>query len=232
MAKIIMFSGGIGSGKAHCMNQKIMELKETGNSICMISFADPIKKLVAKCFGIDKNGKRLHYPSPICFESFVSIVAKFLNADNRYISNDSTTINFCDAITQATQDDDQERRNGARLLMQITGTEIGQQIKKEAWPMLAVEKIKKMESVTPMDYYIIDDLRFVFEYFCFLREFQHQHEVAPYYVHASEETRAKRRGLTVDELRNQSKHLSERESSEVLLPFMRLYFPDNIILNN
>ena len=232
MAKIIMFSGGIGSGKAHCMNQKIMELKETGNSICMISFADPIKKLVAKYFGIDKNGKRLHYPMPVSLEMFVNAVASFLKAENRYIPNDFITTDFCDAITQTGQDDDQERINGARVLMQITGTEIGQQIKKEAWPMLAVEKIKKIESVTPIDYYIIDDLRFVFEYFCFLREFQHHHEVMPYYVHASEKTRAKRRGLTVDVLRNQSKHLSERESAEVLLPFMRLYFPDNIILND
>ena len=35
-----------------------MELKETGNSILMLSFADPIKQIVKDLFGFDKNGKK------------------------------------------------------------------------------------------------------------------------------------------------------------------------------
>jgi len=232
MAKIIMFSGGIGSGKAHCMNQKIMELKETGNSICMLSFADPIKKLIENCFGVNKNGERIKQVASISIGLLSDAVSSLLSADIEYSPDENTATLFYHAKDQTLSIDPRIRKIGARTLMQITGTEIGQQIKKEAWPMLAVEKIKKIESVTPMDYYIIDDLRFVFEYFCFLREFQHQHVIIPYYVLASEETRAKRRGISVEELAEQSQHLSERESAEVLLPFMRLYFPGNIILND
>ena len=232
MAKIIMFSGGIGSGKAHCMNQKIMELKETGNSICMISFADPIKKLIENCFGVNKNGERIKQVASISIGLLSNAVSSLLSADIKYAPDENTAELFDHAKTQTLSNDQRIRKIGARTLMQITGTEIGQHIKKEAWPMLAVEKIKKIERVSPMDYYIIDDLRFIFEYFCFLREFQHQHEIIPYYVSASEETRAKRRGISVEELAEQSRHLSERESAEVLLPFMRLYFPNNIILND
>ncbi len=232
MAKIIMFSGGIGSGKAHCMNQKIMELKETGNSICMISFADPIKKLIENCFGVNKNGERIKQVASISIDLLSSAVSSLLSSRIEYAPDENTADLFEYAKGQTLSNDQLVRKIGARPLMQITGTEIGQQIKKKAWPMLAVEKIKKIERASPMDYYIIDDLRFVFEYFCFLREFQHQHEIIPYYVSASEETRAKRRGISVNELKQQSQHLSERESAEVLLPFMRLYYPGNIILND
>jgi type II secretory ATPase GspE/PulE/Tfp pilus assembly ATPase PilB-like protein len=54
--KIILFAGGIGSGKGYHISKKIMELKETGNSILMLSFADPIKRIVKEVVGFDKNG--------------------------------------------------------------------------------------------------------------------------------------------------------------------------------
>jgi hypothetical protein len=63
--------------------------------------------------------------------------------------------------------------------------------------------------------------------------FQHtKFELIPYFIHADEEVRAKRRNITVKELNKQSQHISEREGQEVILPFMKLHYPDNIILNN
>ena len=91
---------------------------------------------------------------------------------------------------------------------------------------------KKILAAHHVDYVFIDDLRFLFEYLCVYREFQHDCDVEPFFVVADEVVRAKRRCITLEELKDQSKHLSERESMEVLLPFMRLYFPDNIIENN
>lgn len=237
--KIILFAGGIGSGKNYQLNKKIMELKETGNSILMLSFADPIKQIVKDLFGFDKNGKKtddrvlsapnykdivdavscllaqydvtmLHNPAPMTITSL-----------EKYIDDVRISIGDTDKIKSA-----------LRGIMQIIGTEIGQAIKKEMWPMIAVNNIKKILAAHHVDYVFIDDLRFLFEYLCIYREFQHDCVVEPFFVVADEVVRAKRRGITLEEIKDQSKHLSERESMEVLLPFMRLYFPNNIIENN
>ena len=237
--KIILFAGGIGSGKGYHISKKIMELKETGNSILMLSFADPIKQIVKDLFGFDKNGKKtdnrlldtpnhkdivdavlrllaqydvpmLHNPEPMTITNL-----------EKYVSDIRVSSGYTDKIKSA-----------LRGIMQIIGTEIGQTIKKEMWPMIAVNNIKKMLVAHHVDYVFIDDLRFLFEYLCVYREFQHDCDVEPFFVIADEVVRAKRRGITLEELKEQSKHLSERESMEVLLPFMRLYFPNNIIENN
>lgn len=235
--KIILFAGGIGSGKGYHISKRIMELKETGNSILMLSFADPIKRIVKEFVGFDKNGikvddRLLIEPkyndvveaiSRVSMQSGISMYhhPEMTRLFEKYISDIRLSNGDTDKIKSA-----------LRGIMQIVGTEIGQTIKKEMWPMIAVNNIKKILAAHHVDYVFIDDLRFLFEYLCIYREFQHDCDVEPFFVVADEVVRAKRRRITLEELRKQSKHLSERESMEVLLPFMRLYFPNNIIVNN
>lgn len=235
--KIILFAGGIGSGKGYHISKKIMELKETGDSILMLSFADPIKRIVKEVVGFDKNGikvddKLLLEPkyndvveaiSRVSMQSGISMYhhPKMTRLFEKYISDIRLSIGDTDKIKSA-----------LRGIMQIIGTEIGQTIKKEMWPIIAVNTIKTVLAAHHIDYVFIDDLRFLFEYLCVYREFQHDCDIEPFFVIADEVVRAKRRGITLEELKEQSKHLSERESMEVLLPFMRLYFPNNIIENN
>lgn len=237
--KIILFAGAIGSGKGYLLNKKIMELKETGNSILMISFADPIKQIVKDLFGFDKNGKKtdnrvLSVPN---YKDIVDAVLRLLKQyDVSMLHNpEPMTITilekYIDDVLVPLADTD-KIKSALRGIMQIIGTEIGQAIKKEMWPMIAVNTIKTILAAHHIDYVFIDDLRFLFEYLCVYREFQHVCDVEPFFVVADEVVRAKRREITLEELKKQSKHLSERESMEVLLPFMRLYFPNNIIVNN
>lgn len=237
--KIILFAGAIGSGKNYQLNKKIMELKETGNSILMMSFADPIKRIVKDLFGLDKNGKKTD-DRVLNAPNYKDIVDAVLCLLTRY---DVPMLRNLEPITitslekhiddiRISNGDTDKIKSALRGIMQIIGTEIGQAIKKEMWPMIAVNTIRKILAAHHVDYVFIDDLRFLFEYLCIYREFQHDCDIEPFFVIADEFVRAKRRGITVDELKDQSKHLSERESMEVLLPFMRLYFPNNIIENN
>jgi hypothetical protein len=237
--KIILFAGGIGSGKNYQLNKKIMELKETGNSILMMSFADPIKQIVKDLFGFDKNGKKtdnrvLSTPN---YKDIVDAVLRLLaRYDVPMLRNlEPMTITVLEKYIEDVRisiGDTDKIKSSLRGIMQIIGTEIGQAIKKEMWPMIAVNTIKTVLAAHHIDYVFIDDLRFLFEYLCVYREFQHDCDVEPFFVIADEVVRARRRGITLEELKEQSKHLSERESMEVLLPFMRLYFPNNIIENN
>lgn len=237
--KIILFAGAIGSGKNYLLNKKAMELKETGNSILMISFADPIKQIVKDLFGFDKNGKKTDN-RPLRVPNCKDIVDAVLRLSMQYdvpmqhnpeAMTITTLENYIDDMRISSGDTDKIKA-ALRGIMQVIGTEIGQTIKKEMWPIIAVDNIKKILAAHHIDYVFIDDLRFLFEYLCVYREFQHDCDVEPFFVVADEFVRAKRRGITAEELREQSKHLSERESMEVLLPFMRLYFPNNIIENN
>jgi hypothetical protein len=82
------------------------------------------------------------------------------------------------------------------------------------------------------DCVFIDDWRFMMEYSHVFRRSQHEYEVIPYFVDASKETRAQRRGISVYELDQQSQHASEREGQEVIKPFMQIYYPQNIIWND
>ena len=117
---------------------------------------------------------------------------------------------------------------GIRTLLQITGTEIGQSLNREIWPTILAEFIDDVSD--DIDYVIVDDWRFLFEYYNVARNLP-KCKLTPYFIYASESVRAKRRNISVDELKKQSSHVSERESAEVILNWMNIYFPTNIIDN-
>ena len=148
--KIILFAGAIGSGKGYQLNKKIMELKETGNSILMLSFADPIKQIVKDLFGFDKNGKKtdnrvLSVPN---YKDIVDAVLRLLaQHDAPMLHNpEPMTITILEKYiddVRVSSGDTGKIKSALRGIMQVIGTEIGQAIKKEMWPMIAVNNIKK-----------------------------------------------------------------------------------------
>jgi hypothetical protein len=239
MKEIIMFAGNIGSGKAYMMNKKVQELKETGNSIYLVSFADPIKTFVKDFIGLDKNGNGIlnDKEEVINFYNFTSRLEKLFKRyrnGERFIDLEKYETQYELIVENIYQDKLENEKPDLRLksirsLLQIIGTEIGQSYNKEVWPEIACNKISY--NMEYSDYVIVDDFRFLFEYYSIIRYFPDT-KVTPYYVTADIEVRAKRRNITVEELMNQEKHISEQESKHVVLPWMKLHFPENIIENN
>jgi hypothetical protein len=239
MKEIIMFAGNIGSGKAYMMNKKVQELKETGNSIYLVSFADPIKTFVKDFIGLDKNGNGIlnDKEEVINFYNFTSRLEKLFKRyrnGERFIDLEKYETQYELIVENIYQDKLENEKPDLRLksirsLLQIIGTEIGQSYNKEVWPEMACNKISY--NMEYSDYVIVDDFRFLFEYYNIIRYFP-DIKVTPYYVTADIEVRAKRRNITVEELMNQEKHISEQESKHVVLPWMKLHFPENIIENN
>lgn len=238
MKEIIMYAGGIGSGKAYIMSQKIQRLKETGNSVYCISFADPIKQFIKNIFGIDKNGFGYLINDDMTFEEFYSKFKHtfFPNVANSFANqsvNDSSAKQIYETALNIinSQNTISDFKRAIRFLLQITGTEMAQSYQKEVWPEICTKQIKNVQNY--VDYVIIDDWRFLFEFFNLFRNFQNSGiMLSPYYINADDEIRAKRRGITVDELKKQSNHASEIESETVIKSFMQIYYPHNVIDNN
>lgn len=242
MKEIIMYAGGIGSGKAYIMSQKIQQLKETGNSVYCISFADPLKQFIKNTFGIDKNGFGGVTNNDMTFEQFYANFKHtfFPNVYNSYANQsviDSSAKHMYEIAIDIlngwhlTPDIKNDLKRAIRFLLQITGTEMAQSYQKEVWPEICTKQIKNVQNYT--DYVIIDDWRFLFEFFNLFRNFQNSGIIlSPYYINADDDVRAKRRGITVDELRQLSNHPSEIESETVIKSFMQIYYPHNVIDNN
>jgi hypothetical protein len=238
MKEIIMYAGGIGSGKAYIMIQKIQQLKETGNSVYCLSFADPIKQFIKNTFGIDKNGFGGIINNDMTFEHFYSNFKHtfFPNVYNSFANQsviDSSAKQIYETALNILNDQPtiSNLKHAIRFLLQISGTEIAQSYQKEVWPEICTKQIKNVQNY--VDYVIIDDWRFLFEFFNLFRNFQNSGIIlSPYYINADDDIRAKRRGITVDELKKQSNHASEIESETVIKPFMQIYYPHNIIDNN
>jgi hypothetical protein len=242
MKEVRLLAGGIGSGKAYIMSKMVQELKETGNSVYIVSFADPIKQFIKNTFGIDKNGFGYIINDDMTFGEFYSQfkltffpnVANF--RANQSVINSSakqiyeTALNIING-QHPISDTKSNLKRAIRFLLQITGTEMAQSYQKEVWPEICTKRIKNVQNYT--DYVIIDDWRFLFEFFNLFRNFQNSDILlSPYYINADDEIRAKRRGITVDELKKQSNHASEIESETVIKSFMQIYYPHNVIDNN
>lgn len=221
MAKIRSYSGLIGSGKAYVMFKNIEKLKENGFSIAIISLADPIKKFCYDCLGIQKSGQVLHFNRPKTLDQLLEAFGNYFSVSTTQIKKPlepyQNQINFIlqNKISSAE----------ARILMQFIGTELAQKIDKLFWVNLTKEQIKKS---LHFDYIFIDDVRFMFE----LDSFEEYDDYYPYYVTAYEDVRAKRRGVSVELLREQCQHASERESIEKIFPYVVYHYPNNILKNN
>ncbi len=235
MTKILMFAGQIGSGKSYIVSKKAQELKEVGNSVLMLSFADPIKKFIKDVIGVDKHSINAHVENMNLSLPFEKFVSAFLDKFNRHPMKYVSMIQFKEQYEKCIEDLNSQYENdvfsrGVRGLYQLVGTDMAQSLNKEMWPICLMNTLQPILDDVHIDYVLIDDWRFIFEYFSNLRNFS-DCEVIPYFVTASDDTRALRRGISFEELKIQSQHVSERESNEVIFNWMKIYFPDNMIIN-
>lgn len=237
MIKLYMYAGSIGAGKAYEMLKHVKFLKETGFSVAMLSLADPIKTFVSDIFGVNKYGEFVDTPSTKIktHEELVKCFCHYFKSHieefdyNETISQVIThkTIHLKTAIEEAIEN--LPDINAIRFLYQIIGTDIAHTFDRRFWLFLLEDKIDVIKD--KIDFVFVDDLRFLFE-FLFLREsYSNQFDVEPYYINAPEEVRAKRRNITLEELRTQSEHISERESLLVIKPYVSLYYSGNLINN-
>lgn len=245
MPKLILISGSIGAGKTHYMTQLIAEIKQQGKNIFCVSFADEIKTIVRKYFGFNKNGKRdnevfLDYKSieeryneacdyiMNCYTHTMLIRSLHMEAIEiqKFKKLYRTLIPF-DMIKKLEIITPEERKPIIRTLYQLIGTDIAHKLSRYIWVENLLSAIR--QSFNKFDYILIDDWRFMTEYYYILEHYP-ELEIIPYYIDASEEIRAKRKNITVDELKQVESHVSERDS-KLLAELVKTYHPDNYIVS-
>lgn len=243
MKTLFGYVGRLGSGKGYCMMQEVERLKTTGNTVYLISFADPIKHILLESFGLTKEGIVKSIPIPTEFESQMAVcrsLVKYL-VDIDYGSYSE--------IELAKLVGDNYEKNGGdqfyqhlvnamnnvdyalsyRRLAQLLGTELGRYVHDSIWIDIALAKVLEVFEQDLADYAFIDDCRFVNE-FNALEQFKKEtgYETHVIGIFAKDETRAKRRNFTLDELNEQDSHGSEREIDQIL----SMIPSENIIIND
>jgi len=252
MTKIILIAGQIGSGKGYISSKKSAELKEVGNTILHLSFANPIKKIIDGICGFDKNLKQLETrteTSNLTIDDFVTIIKESINdfvldeINDFHQTSGLKLEEFDDAqdeivnelyelyhIVSNIEQLPQTRKNAIRKMYQLFGTELCQPINKTIWALYLSARISNCCYETDIDYVIVDDFRFIMEFFSMLSLLPN-YEIIPYAIIADKKVRAKRRGISISELNEMCNHLSEREF-ELILSWMKMRLPENIIENN
>lgn len=239
------YTGRLGSGKAYHMLQKVEELKTTGNSVYMISFADPLKTILREEFSLTKNGRISITPEIWTFERVRDCVIKGLS---RYVFStykDTFSYENISDVYDVHADDFYKNLVLAynsyghpsysgyfRRSAQMLGTELGRGIIDTIWVDIAFDRVKKVFSADLADYAFIDDVRFINEYERFIH-FDGLDGGPDWFakvigVSTSLETRARRRGVSIQDVKAQDNHYSEMEIDKIisLLP------PDQVIDNN
>lgn len=240
MKKVLAFCGKLGSGKDYMAMKRVEELNNNGYVIYMISFADPIKQILRDSFGFEKGGKTGE-KFPLFTEEYVKnrvvMNVSSLLYDNTEKSRDSD-INrehmLC-IIDEVSLNYDKNggkefyanvvgANNGYieypiafRKLGQLLGTELARYISDSIWIDTTFRKISQVFEDDLADYAIITDCRFLNEYTRikgFSSSTKWESEV--YGVVACDETRARRRKLTIEELISQDQHGSEREVDSII----------------
>lgn len=250
MTKVLLFSGQIGSGKGYVSSQRISKLKEVGNTIVQLSFANPIKKIVDDICGYDKNIKpvrKINHTelserqfSNLIYDSIkekvVDEIHEFFNGGfyfKKFTEEQKNIIEKLYKLYQIVRNRGlvpEIRKESIRQMYQLFGTELCQPINKTIWSVYASAKISNLCFENDVDYVVIDDFRFIMEYFSMIALLP-QYEIIPYAIIADKEIRAKRRNISVEELDKMCEHLSEREF-DIIFQWMRLRLPENIIENN
>jgi hypothetical protein len=259
MKTLISFVGKLGSGKNHCMNKMVDELKDTGHTIYLVSFADPIKKILRDSFGLTKAGKlptkhpeftELYVKSQVV-DSLYSLIRqlnyekfditesdlKSYIARNYEIHEKEFYKWVCGATrgyfltmcpTENWKDNTPEYALCFRKLGQMLGTELARHIVDSIWVDLALNKVKNVFKNNMADYAFIADCRFLNEYEM-LQKFRQDtaFDSLIYGVVATDQTRAKRRNMTIEELYAQDDHGSEQEVDSIIRKL-----PLSYVINN
>jgi len=233
--KILAFTGRLGSGKDYTAMKHISKLKDNGNSIYMVSFADPIKQILFDSFNLTKT--KSANPIILSKQGTMIDVTDFMY---KLIYQVDNTIEYTKIVENYKKYEDEFYFHvencvndvnydfSFRRLGQLLGTELGRYIRDSIWIDLAYHKIKKAFDANLCTYAIIADVRFLNEYQSLI-DFEKETgiECKCYGIVATNETRAKRRGLTMEELVAQDQHGSEVEVDSIIAKL-----PANQIIDN
>lgn len=253
MKTLFGYVGRLGSGKGYCMMQEVEKLKTTGNSIYMVSFADPIKRILRDSFGLTKAG-RINKQLPELSELYIKgqivdslyNLIKPLKYEKFSISEHDAKafiarnyeiheMDFCRYLRGATtglffkEDHPADYNLCFRRLGQLLGTELGRHVIDTIWIDIAFNKVQTVFKHNLADYAFIDDCRFLNEYDAF-NSFKETtaFDSKIIGIQACDATRAKRRGMSIEELKAQDEHGSEKEIDLILTKLSR----EDIIVND
>jgi hypothetical protein len=234
MKTLIGYCGKLGSGKAYQMMKEVELLKTTGHTVYLISFADPIKQILKENFSLTKEGKtntQLPEISELYVKYKVVDSLFYLLKNLKYEKFNIAELDLKAYIARNYEKYEKEFYNhviGAflgnedyqyhfRRLGQLLGTELGRHLIDSIWVDIAFSKIKKIFKQDLADYAFIDDVRFSNERDAF--EVFKSETVFDAYVKGvvtSDEIRAKRRNMSLEELKSQDNHASEKEIEAII----------------
>ena len=239
---LVAYCGRLGSGKNYQMMKQVDHLKDTGHTIYLISFADPIKRILRDSFGLTKAGKTIDYPSITKDYVELEITKSLINLAvelDPYGSIGAITCKVADiyeqheevfygyvygAITGNFYSNGEVKSNiinydfAFRRLGQLLGTELGRAIRDTIWIDIALNRVKKVFAADLADYAFIADCRFVNEYYA-VNDFKYNfpsYDSIVYGIQATDETRSLRRNLPIEELKLQDQHGSEVEVDSII----------------
>lgn len=244
MKTLFGYVGRLGSGKGYCMLQQVEQLKTTGNSIYLVSFADPIKQILRESFGLEKSGRldidfrnkitKEYVKTQICYK--ITDLLHSLNsptfAEYKYkgiyglVASKYEVVEdeFYNHVETCVLGSDVDFAFSFRRLGQLLGTEIGRYCLDTIWIDVALAKVTDSFHKNLAEYAFIDDCRFLNEFEA-LQNFDYCTEIIG--VTCSDETRALRRKLSLEDLKAQDCHGSEMEIDLILEKL-----PDGNIINN
>jgi hypothetical protein len=242
MKKLFAYCGKIGSGKAYCMLKNVEELKTTGNSIYLTSFADPLKQILRNSFGITKEGV---VPCKVAPDQLSDIYIKGQIVDSIYQSikllmyfqpqgkafeqfSKNTELQIKEMIGHNYDkfpDFPEHVRYAANFIefarnyrraAQLIGTELGRFILDSIWVDLAIYRVEQSFKDGHTDYAFIDDCRFVNEYEAIVNFGKGKYKSEVIGILATDETRATRRNLSLEAVKEEGMHGSETEIDTII----------------
>lgn len=247
MKTLIGYCGKLGSGKAYQMMKEVELLKTTGNTVYLISFADPIKHILKENFGLTKEGKidvRLPEVTEIYVKYKVVDSLFYLLKKLKYEKFDISENDMKAYIARNYEKYEKEfygHIKGAikskspadypyhfRRLGQLLGTELGRHLIDSIWVDIALNKVKQVFKHDLADYAFIDDVRFCNEFEAFIN-FKNQTVFDAYVkgVVTSDDIRAKRRNMSLEELKTQDNHASEKDIETIIDNLEKEYIIQN-----
>lgn len=229
------YVGNLGSGKFFQMSKKVEELSTNGNGCLLLSFADPIKKILKDSFGLTKQGKTKSSKSTKINVKYqvVDKVYKLIKNLNlpefkdlselkikEKISANYDSYDFYKYVHRAqTTTDEIEYNNAYRRCAQLLGTELARSVCPSIWVDTLIRKARLAFGTLICDYVFVDDLRFINEYEALMeaKRTNNSFDIKIVGVTATPETRAQRRGMTVEQIIYQENHASEKEIDDILV---------------
>ena len=227
--KVIAFTGHIGEGKNYVSSMITDKIVNTGYDVYRTAFASPLKKLVKSAFGIskvdskDKDYYAIHFDMNAFINQLGELFINQLTSQQRPYGIYQFTILVNDVIIPELQlmlaDREFEELPiymKVRKLLQKTGELIRNNISKDFWAYLTVNRIQRCSE--HIDYAVISDLRYMNEYNILKQTFGNQLLVVR--VKSSISTVCQRLGISEDDYREMLKHESERDIDNIPTDFI------------